>query len=65
MQTKSKTSLFVEWPQDKAHCVIGVQDNSSGLSVMLNPLEVEALILHLCQSPWRMVDVICDNVTRH
>jgi hypothetical protein len=61
---KSKPALFIQWPDGNAHCVIGVADKNVGLSVMLDPIEVEALILHLCQSPWRK-NGADNNVTVH
>lgn len=64
-EAKSKPNLFIKWMVEQNSCLVDISDASSGLAVMLTPIEVEALILHLCQSPWRLVSPPSDGVAIH
>lgn len=59
--------IGITWLDDHQGAKISILGASRQTSsaIMLNPIEVEALILQLCQSPWRIVDATPEEATRH
>lgn len=59
------STLGVMWDADGTSVRVVMEDGEATMTTRLSPIEVEAMILHLCQSPWRLIDRVPDGVSLH